>query len=178
LAPLLLMMWVLRHGRMFVRLGQVAKRLFGRWFDDQDHGQRLELKIQEVIGVPKRPLQALAWQFAGYVVGCAEIWLALRWLGSAVSFRDAIVLESITQGAKSVLFMVPAGLGVQEAGLIGVGHLVGLSPDAALALSLAKRMREIVLGVPALAAWQWIEGRKTLTDLRRTAGRDGPGPSA
>lgn len=31
--------------------------------------------------------------------------------------------------------------------------------DAALALSLTKRMREILFGVPALIAWQWLEAR-------------------
>jgi len=69
-------------------------------------------------------------------------------------------LESLAQAAKSLFFMVPAALGVQEAGLIGAGHLFGLGADVALALSLAKRMREIVFGLPALVAWQWIEGRR------------------
>ncbi len=166
--PLVLMVLVLRHGRAFVRLTQVAKRIFGRWLDDRhlDRGHRLEAAVQGIIAVPLRVLRALAWQFAGFILGCSETWLALRWLGRAVSVTDALVLESLTQGARSLLFMVPAGLGVQEAGLVGVGHFLGLPPDAALALSLAKRMREVVLGVPALAAWQWIEGRKAVKDLR------------
>jgi hypothetical protein len=44
--------------------------------------------------------------------------------------------------------------------LIGVGHLLGISSDVAIALSLAKRMREIVFGLPALAAWQWMTRAK------------------
>jgi hypothetical protein len=31
---------------------------------------------------------------------------------------------------------------------------VGLGPETALALSLAKRVRELVLGIPGLIAWQ------------------------
>jgi hypothetical protein len=68
-----------------------------------------------------------------------------------------LTLESLTQAAKSVFFMVPAALGVQEAGLMGVGLLLGLGPDMALALSLAKRLREVLFGVPALLVWQWKE---------------------
>jgi hypothetical protein len=46
------------------------------------------------------------------------------------------------------------GLGVQEAGRVGFGYLLGLGNDASIALSLAKRMREILFGVPALGYWQ------------------------
>ena len=48
------------------------------------------------------------------------------------------------------MFIVPAGMGVQEAGLIAFGALLGVSGPAAVALSLAKRMREILFGLPAL----------------------------
>jgi putative membrane protein len=163
LALLLLMIYILRNGRVFFRIEAMAKRLLSRWLDGQrglNQGALLDAKIRETFAAHDRLAQALCWQFAGLIVGCGETWLALRWLGSPVSFAGALVLESLAQAAKSVLFMVPAGLGVQEAGLIGVGHLFGLGADVALALSLAKRMREILFGLPALAAWQWIEGRK------------------
>jgi hypothetical protein len=39
---------------------------------------------------------------------------------------------------------------VQEAGYLLLAPLAGLQPDTALALSLAKRAREILLGVPGL----------------------------
>ena len=35
-----------------------------------------------------------------------------------------------------------------------LGRLFGFTPDVALALSLAKRVRELALGVPGLVAWQ------------------------
>jgi hypothetical protein len=62
-------------------------------------------------------------------------------------------------GRSAFLFIVPAGLGVQEVGLIAVGHVLGIGSDVAIALSLAKRMTRIVFGVPALLAWQWRVGR-------------------
>jgi hypothetical protein len=43
-----------------------------------------------------------------------------------------------------------------------VGHLFGLTPEFALALSLIKRVRDIVIGLPALALWQVMEGRRLI----------------
>ena len=162
LPPLVLVIIVLRNGQVFFRIEEMARRLFSRWLVGQALGQGalLDAKIRETFAAHERLLQALCWQFAGLVAGCTETWLALRWLGAPVSVAGAVALESLAQAAKSLFFMVPAALGVQEAGLIGAGHLFGLGADVALALSLAKRMREIVFGLPALVAWQWIEGRR------------------
>jgi putative membrane protein len=159
---LVLMIVVLRRGQVFLRIEHLAKRLLGRWLDSEhlDHGARLDAKIRQTFSSRTRTVQALGWQFAGFAAGSSETWFALRWLGHPVSIADALVLESLTQAARSLFFMVPAALGVQEAGLIGAGLLLGLGSDVALAVSVAKRMREVLFGLPALAAWPWMEGRK------------------
>jgi uncharacterized membrane protein YbhN (UPF0104 family) len=100
------------------------------------------------------------------VAGSLETWLALRWLGHPVPFGAAIALESLTMTVRNFAFLVPAGLGVQEASLIGFGALLGVNGELALALSLAKRMREILFGVPALLSWYWVEGRRELQHVR------------
>ena len=100
-------------------------------------------------------LRTVAWQLSGLIAGTLETWLALRLLGHPVGPFAALALESLTQVVRHFVFIVPAGLGVQEAGLVGGGLLLGVSTDAALALSAAKRMRELVYGVPVLLAWQW-----------------------
>jgi hypothetical protein len=46
---------------------------------------------------------------------------------------------------------------VQEGGYLLLAPLVGLPPDAALALSLAKRAREILLGLPGLLVLHFSE---------------------
>jgi uncharacterized membrane protein YbhN (UPF0104 family) len=91
----------------------------------------------------------------------------LRFLGVSVGFSQALILESLTQAARQFLFIVPAGLGVQEVGLVAVGHVLGIGSDVAIALSLAKRMTRIVFGVPALLAWQWTETQEGLKRFRR-----------
>jgi len=61
-----------------------------------------------------------------------------------------LLLESLGQAIRGAAFAIPGSLGVQEGGYLLLAPLVGLPPDAALALSLAKRAREIVLGLPGL----------------------------
>ncbi len=64
--------------------------------------------------------------------------------------------------ARSAGFAVPGALGVQEGGLIVVCGLFGIHPDMAIALSMLKRLRELVIGIPGLIAWQLSEGRRAL----------------
>ena len=40
--------------------------------------------------------------------------------------------------------------------------------ELALSVSMAKRMREVLCGLPSLLSWQWMEGRR----LRAVAGSD------
>lgn len=88
--------------------------------------------------------------FVGWIVGTAEVWLALRFLGHPVSWLDALLLESVGQAIRGAAFAIPGSLGAQEGGYLLLAPLVGLPPDAALALSLAKRARELALGLPGL----------------------------
>jgi hypothetical protein len=59
-----------------------------------------------------------------------------------------------------VMFFVPWSAGVQEGGYLLLASAFAVAPEAALALSLIKRARDLVLGVPALIGWQVIEGRR------------------
>jgi hypothetical protein len=42
---------------------------------------------------------------------------------------------------------------------LSLGYLWWVDPDTALAASLAKRMREVLCGLPSLISWQWLEVR-------------------
>jgi uncharacterized membrane protein YbhN (UPF0104 family) len=84
------------------------------------------------------------------VIGAGEVYIALRLLGSPVGWPDALMLESLGQAIRGAAFAIPGALGVQEGGYLLLAPFAGLAPDAALALSFAKRAREILLGVPGL----------------------------
>jgi glycosyltransferase 2 family protein len=90
----------------------------------------------------------------------AETWVTLRLMGLPLTLPAAFAIDSLIYGMRSAAFMVPNALGVQEGGLVLLGALFGVGPDAALALSLVKRARDLIIGVPALLGWQAIEGHR------------------
>ena len=169
-APVIaLLIVLLRHGSVFERLHQIAAR-FGPNLQNSGvavRGADVDVAIGTLLRAPARLTRAFGWQFAGLLAECLETWATLWFLGVSVGFSQALILESLTQAARQFLFIVPAGLGVQELGLVAVGHVLGIGSDAALALSLAKRMTRIVFGVPALLAWQWTETQEGLKRFRR-----------
>ncbi len=115
-----------------------------------------------IIGLYRSPrgvTLALLYQMIAWLLGSVEICVALHVLGHDVGLAQGLVIESLSQAVKAAGFAVPASLGVSEGGFIMVGALFGLSPQISIALALVKRLREIALGLPALASWQWLERR-------------------
>jgi hypothetical protein len=55
---------------------------------------------------------------------------------------------------------VPVNAGVQEAGYAGLGAIFGVPPELSLAVSLVRRARDVVIGVPILLIWQYVEMRR------------------
>jgi putative membrane protein len=102
---------------------------------------------------------AAGYHLASWLLGGIEVCLALHLLGHDVDLSAGLVIESLGQALKAIGFAVPGALGVQEGGYIIVCGLYGLPAELAIALSLVKRLREIVLGLPGLAAWQWFEAK-------------------
>lgn len=100
---------------------------------------------------------SFAWHLAAWVAGALEIWLALWCMGIEVGFGTALILESLSQALRGAAFPVPGALGVQEAGMVVLGRLLGLEPEVALALSFVKRVPDVVIGLPALWAWHVME---------------------
>jgi putative membrane protein len=93
-----------------------------------------------------------------FVVGSGEVWIGLHAIGVGASFQNALILECVGQGLQTALCFVPGALGVREGGYVVVGGLLGIPGEAAFALALIRRVRELVLGLPGLFAWQMVEG--------------------
>ena len=103
-----------------------------------------------------------------WFVGTLEIYVALNLMGYPVSFADALVIESLSQAVRAAAFLVPGAFGIQEGGFIAMCAVFAIPGPAALALSLVKRVPELVLGLPYLVVWQAYEGR-ALIRRRRAA---------
>lgn len=110
--------------------------------------------IAVVYGQPRRLVVAAAWRMGFRLALAGELWLASRFLGRPVSFAEAIVLDSLGQAARAAAFLIPAGLGVQEGAFMALVVALGSPAEAGLVLSLARRVRELLVGVPGVVAWQ------------------------
>jgi putative membrane protein len=142
-------------------LVEVAVMRIGRMTGWQGLGEEpgLHAALIAIYRAPPRLLSAALNHLMSWLLGSIEVWLALHLIGSEVDLPAALVIESLGQALKAIGFAVPAALGVQEGGYVIVCGLYGLPPEVAIALSLIKRLREIALGLPALASWQWFEAR-------------------
>lgn len=108
-----------------------------------------------------RLMQSVLLHFLAWTLGAAEIAIVLACIGTeSVTLSEVLVIEALSQAIKSAAFPVPSGLGVQEGGFVVVGALFGIDAGTAIALSLAKRVPDVALGVPALLVWQNIEARR------------------
>ncbi len=105
---------------------------------------------------PRNVFWAAFNQMVSWLLGAVEVCLALHYLGHDRGLGAGLVIEALGQAVKAAGFVVPGALGVSEGGFVVVGGLFGIPPAASIALALIKRLREIVLGLPALAAWQWL----------------------
>lgn len=161
---------LLRHGSLFARMEHAILAMLGgasRLKQLLGNAAALDQELRKLFAQTGRLVQSLCWQQAGMVLGSFETWLILWLLGHPVNAWEALTLESLTLAVRHFIFFVPGGIGVQEAGMVLFGSLIGLPADLAVALSLAKRAREIGFGVPALLSWQWVEGRRLRQTLRQ-----------
>jgi putative membrane protein len=150
---------VLRYASPFGRLHALLLSFIGAGLH-AGGGEALDREIRECLRRVGALVVAGTLQVVAFVSGAFEVWFALRLFAHPVSAKAAIVLEGMTQAIRHVAFAVPAGLGVQEAGLVLFGNALGLSSELALSVSMAKRMREVLWGLPPLLSWQWLEARR------------------
>jgi putative membrane protein len=129
-------------------LARVARR--HEWSALMSRADAIDVAVEDTYRRGRSAAASFALSLAGWLVGSGEVYLALWLLGSPVGWGDALLLESLGQAIRGAAFAIPGALGVQEGGYLLLAPFAGLTPDAALALSFAKRAREILLGVPGL----------------------------
>jgi putative membrane protein len=138
--------------------------LFGdRWADLVGNAARLDRVLRLVYRRPGRVLSSIGWQLIGWTVGTGEIYLALQFMDHPVDLYDAVLLESLAQAISSAAFVVPGAVGVQEGGFILLGAMLGLDPGTALAVAIARRIRDAIIFLPGLITWQIAEAHKLVT---------------
>ncbi|MGH8782135.1 lysylphosphatidylglycerol synthase domain-containing protein [Paraburkholderia sp.] len=159
LTPLLVLFALVQHASPFERLTRMLNHATsGKLATLVGQSAQIDQAIKLIWrrrGVVLRYL--FFWQPVQCLATALEIWVALFFLGVHVSFVEAVVIESLIQAVSSAAFFVPGGLGVQEGGFILIGGALGLDPATCLALAGARRIRDLLIFVPGLFAWQFAE---------------------
>jgi putative membrane protein len=162
LAPLLLLFAVIQYASPFERLMRVLNRMTRGIFEDRI-GESAQID-QLIKAIWRRRRVVLAYLFIWQPLNCLltslEIWVALRFLGAPVSLIEAVAIDSLIQALSSAAFFVPGALGVQEGGFLVIGGALGLDPATCVALAGARRVRDLLVFVPGLVAWQFAESAR------------------
>lgn len=130
----------------------------GRWLEDtRERADAVKAVVRSIYAQPQRllggvVLHGIAWVFSG-----STSWLALHLMGFHTAMWQVLTLESLMAAVKSVAFFTPGGLGFQEGAYVLVAPLFGLPPWAALSVSLLRRVKDLLIGIPAVAIWQYAD---------------------
>jgi putative membrane protein len=147
--------------RGFGLLHRLARTIGRDWLQTTAAGAAaLHEAITAIYRRPVRLCVSLVVHLACWIAATIEIWLALRFAGAPLGFETVLVIEGLLYAIRSVAFVVPNAVGIQEGAYIMLGGGFGLTPEMALALSLLKRARDLALGLPVLALCQLLEGRR------------------
>lgn len=168
-ASLLIVAFFAVQARLGSRLLSAVLRRFGGERIAADLVERLWSALAAVYAGPRRILASALLHLGAWLVGTLEVYVALHAMGYPVGLAEAVVIESLGQAVRGAAFAVPGGVGVQEGGFIALCAIFGIPAGPALALSLVKRVPDLVLGLPALAAWQVLEGRHALRQGRASS---------
>lgn len=121
-------------------------------------GAEIHARLTAIWRTPDRVVPSIAIHFAAWIAGCAEAWFALSLMGVHANPLTVVAIESLVFTLRTLAFVVPGGLGVQEGAYLTLAVAFGLPPETMLAVSLVKRAREIALGAPMLVSWKVAEG--------------------
>lgn len=154
--------YVLQRAGLFALAVSLARRFSSearRRFAIED-ARALDGNVRALYAQRARLLVSAAWRFIGWLAGAGEVWLILKGLGRPAGFLDCIMLESLSQAARTAAFAIPGGLGFQDGALLLLSAQLGLGAETGLALALAKRCRELVVGAPGLVVAYVSEARR------------------
>ena len=157
LALLLLALW------QRARIGRAVRALGGRLLAGMLAAEGGLARLQAELGrlyVPERLGIAAALHLSGWFATGVGTWISLHLLGAEIDVLHVLALEALLDALVAAAFVVPGAAGVQEAGYVGLGALFGVPPDLALSVSLLRRGKDLVWGLPVLGAWQWREVRR------------------
>lgn len=130
-----------------------------KWKKFAGSAARLDHAVRIMYRRRGKAFYCFVMQVASWALCSVEIWLALDYLGHPLTLAECMMIEALIQATSSAAFIVPGALGVQEAGFMLFGSMLGLTPEISAALAVIRRCRDLILYIPGLIVWQIQEGR-------------------
>lgn len=143
----------------------LAERMAARFFPQVNEGVSFRSAIEALYDSKSRLAASAALHLLAWIGAGVGTWISFKLVGGEIHLLNAIALEALLCTLRSIAAPVPAAIGVQEWGYAMLAPLFGLPAEMGVAVSLLKRAREIVLGVPALIYWQGVESRKAFANV-------------
>ena len=161
---------IVQQAGMFGFMAKSAHRITKSDFfgDLIETAGEVDLTINQLYRLRGRVAVATLWRLVALISQTGEVWLAAYLLGYPISIVEALLLKSLSSTLSDFAFVVPNSYGVQEGAFVVLGGLIGLTPEVSLAISLAIRIRELLIDLPGLALWQLNEGRVFFLRRRST----------
>jgi len=121
-------------------------------------------ELDAIYASPLRVGASASLHLLGWILNAAAAWIVLALIGVHVRVGAVIAVEAVICVARSAAVLVPGALGVQEAAYVLLMPIIGVPAPIGLALSLVRRARDVVLGIPPLLVWQTLESRRLLAE--------------
>jgi putative membrane protein len=90
---------------------------------------------------------ACGWHLLSWLVTASEVWVFFQLLGEPVALRDALIIDGLAQPVRATAIVIPGALGTQEGAGVALCAWLGIAREPAIALWLARRVREIVFDI-------------------------------
>jgi hypothetical protein len=147
---LLVGLFLVFGGRSFSRLaaglGRVPAPSLRRWLA-QNTTRAAELDQRMAVlfhGNRKNVITSFGFLAAGWLLQALETAILLRCLGLSDSFTTAFAIEAVGSIARLILFVLPSGIGAQDAVFVALFKSYGLYGPASGAFLLAKRAKDLL----------------------------------
>ena len=137
-------------------LESMARAVSARWPDlfspaEGPLDRQITVSFEQILRERGRLSAGFALHLLSWFLAAGELWITFRLLGIDLSLTQALAIDGTVAGLRTFGWMVPAAAGVQEASYLLASAVFGLPAAAGIAASLARRARDLVLGVATLA---------------------------
>jgi putative membrane protein len=125
-------------------------------------GRDVQACFDQILNQRRRLWLGFALHLCCWCLGAGEAWVTFRLIGVNLSLWQALAVDGTVAGLRTFGLVVPAAVGVQEASYMLAAAACGIPPAPAVAVSFARRARDLVLALGTLGIAGFGEAKSAL----------------